>query len=220
VGDAPDPAARTSARWVAFVALWLGLAGAIGWVLAPLDMGGAPQAVADYYDDHRWQILVYCYSGTLGTALQVLLFVGLRQLVDDSPTSQTLARVGLTSMLIEIVGVTIAFSIFAAVAYREPSPETAQLLTDVGWMIINLGAGPVTAVGLCAFAVALTRSGIVGNWLVTYTAFVAGAHLLVAGAFARSGFLSPEGGIAFVVPLVFFSWFVAVGASLLRRAAR
>lgn len=207
-----------SLRWIGVIAVGLAVTGISGWLVGPFDMPEDASALASHYSDHRGAILLYAYSGLLGAAAQLIMFVGLRQVSDGDSRAQFWARLGLSSMLIEVAGVSIAFTIFAAVAHREPEPDAAQLLTDIAWLTIDSAAGPATALGLLAFALALVRSGLVGRWLVLYTCFVSLAHLAVAAAFARSGFFAPHGDLAFFVPLVFFSWFAFVGISLLRRS--
>ena len=194
----------------------MALSGAAGWLIAPFTLPSDPQQLAAEIARDRDEILLYSYLGVVGAAAQVIVFAGLRQLAGGAEAAW--ARIGLASMLVEICAIATAFSIFAAVAMREPGAELAQLLTDLAWLLINLASGPVTALGLSAFAVALVRGGQVGRWLLPFTAVVALAHLAVAATFARDGFLSPDGGLAIIVPLFFFAWIGLVGATLVPRA--
>lgn len=204
------------ARWIGLFGFAFAVVSAATFFVVPLDTASdqSGAALARHYAEHRTAILVGCYGATLNTALQLVFFVGLRQLVDGSPLSQALGRLGLASILAEVIGVTIAFSVLAAGAYRQPDPETLRVLSDLAWILIDLAAGPVTALALSAFALALWRSRAAGRWLLVFTAFAAAAHLVVAAAFAREGFLSPEGGIALLVPGFFLGWIAVVGLSL------
>lgn len=197
---------------------WLGLAlaasGAVGWLISPLDMPDASGELVSHVAEHRTEILLYAYLGVLGTAAQLVFFVGLRDVAGDAERVRFWGRLGLLAMLVEVAVVSTAFALFAVLAHLEPGPDVAAALRDSAWLFIDLAAGPVTSVGLMGLAIALVRSGVVDRWLLPLTAVVAVAHLLVAAAFAREGFLSPDGGIAIIVPLLFFSWFAAVGAPL------
>jgi hypothetical protein len=203
-------------RWIGLFGVAFALVSAGSFFLVPLDTASdqSAQSLAEHYSDHRTAILVGCYGATLGTALQLVFFVGLRGLADGSWLSQYLARLGLAAILVEVVTVIVAFSVLAAAAYGEPGPATTRTLSDLAWLLIDLAAGPATAIALSAFAVALWRSRLVGRWVLPFTAFAALAHLVVAATFARSGFLSPEGGLALVVPAIFLTWIAAVGLAL------
>lgn len=206
------------ARWIGLFGLGLAASSVIAWTLAPIHVDAeTARGVAAHYSEHRTGILRFAYLGAIGTALQLPFFVALRGLAAAAPVDQALSRLGLAAMLVEVVGVSLAFSTFGAIAYREPSPDVAQALNDVAWIAINLGAGPVTSVGLSAFALVLWRSRAVGAWLLPFTAVVALAHLVVAATFAREGAFAPVGEVSFAVPLVFFSWFAAVGVALAAR---
>jgi hypothetical protein len=119
-------------------------------------------------------------------------------------------------MAIQIAALTIGFTVFAAVAYREPDPETAQLATDVAWLLISLAGGPVTSVAIVAFAIALRQEGFGGAWFLPASAFAAVAHVVVASSFAESGFFSPVGGVEIVVPIIYQAWVAALGVALVR----
>ena len=205
-----------TARTTGLVALGVAVSGAAGWLISPFSLPSDPEQLSAEIARNRDEILLYSYLGAVGAAAQVVVFAGLRQLARSAEAGW--ARIGLASMLVEVCAIAVAFSIFASVAVREPGGETAQVLTDLAWLLINLASGPVTAVGLSAFAIALTRGGQVGGWLLPFTAVVALAHLAVAATFARDGFLAPDGGLAVIVPLLFFSWIGLVGVTLVPRA--
>jgi len=89
-------------------------------------------------------------------------------------------------------------------------------LTEFGWLLVNLAGGPVTAVAILAFALALRSKGLGGNWLLPVSTVVALAHLVVASSFASDGFFAPVGGIEIAVPLIYQAWITAVALALTR----
>jgi hypothetical protein len=142
-------------------------------------------------------------------------YVALATLARSSMLGRTLGQVGVVGMAIQIAALSVAFTVFAAVAYREPAAETAQTLTDIAWLLVNLAGGPVTTVAIIAYAIALGQAGFGGRWLTPLSVLAALAHLVVAGSFARSGFFSPEGGVEIVVPVIYQAWIGAVAIALL-----
>jgi hypothetical protein len=206
------------ARWIGLFGVGLGVVGVVGWLVAPLDMpADDARALAAYYEEHRGWILAAAYAGVVGTTVQLVFFGALAELAQQTERARTAARIGLVSMVVEVVGVCVAFAVFAAVAYREPALETAQVMTDLAWILIDLAAGPCTSVGLMAFGLALAWSGVGGRALVAWSAVVAVAHLVVAAALASDGAFAPDGAVAYVVPFLFFSWFAVAGIAVARR---
>jgi hypothetical protein len=206
------------ARWLGLFGLGLALISAVSWAVAPIHVSSGeigPDASA-HYETHRTLLLAFGFAAAVGNALHAAFFVALRTIVRGGRTEQALARLGMVCLLIVVVLVIVAFSIFSALAYGQPSTEVAATLTDLAWILINQAAGPVTTIGLIAITVALARSRLVRRWVVAYTVFVGGAHLVVAAAVAEEGAFSPAGTVAFVVPMLFFSWFAVVGYELIR----
>ena len=210
-----DPRFR---RWLGLFGLGLALTSAVTWVVAPIHVssGELGAELVDHYESHRTLLLAFGFAAALGNPLQALFFVAQRAIVGPGEVEQTLGRVGLVCMLIVVVLVMVAFSIFAALAYAQPAVDVAAPLTDLAWILINQAAGPVTTAGLIAMTIALARSGLVRGWTVGYTIAVGAAHLIVAAAVADEGLFSPAGEVAFAVPILFFSWFAVVGYELLR----
>ena len=218
-GEPGSPPRPAFARWVGIVGIGLAVVGAATWVVAPIDMPASAQALADHYADHRTALIVTSVFVVAGNAIVAAFFVALAGLLDADPLDRLLGRVGVVGMSIQIAAVSIAFTCFAAVAYRQPDADTAQVMTDTGWLLVNLAGGPVTAVAIVGFALGLTRTRMAGRWLLAPSVFASIAHLVVAMAFARSGFLSPEGGIAIVVPVIYAAWIGLVSVALLRAPA-
>jgi hypothetical protein len=205
-------------RAIGLFGLGLALVSALSWVFAPIhvssgELGGD---LAERYDEHRALLLAFGFAAALGNALQAVFDVALRSIVRGGQLNQALARVGMVCMLIQVGIVTVAFTIFSALAYAQPPNDVAAPLTDLAWLLINQAAGPVTTIGLISLTIALVRSGLVRSWVTPYAVVVGLAHLVVAATVAENGFFSPAGEVAFAVPLLFFSWFAVVGYELSR----
>lgn len=198
------------ARWTGLLGIGLSVPGAAIFLLAPIR---TPD-----YADHRTLLIAVAFSAVVGNTLMAGFFVSLAGLVERDALNRLLGRVGVVGMVMQIAIVMAAFGLIATVAWRQPGAELARTLTDLAWVLINLPAGPCTALAIAAFAAALRRCGLFGPGLVAFSAFVAAAHLVVAAAFAREGFLAPQGDIAIVVPTLYVTWIAVVGAVLLRSA--
>ena len=108
----------------------------------------------------------------------------------------------------------------AAAVFRSGlAAEAVRTVPDTGWIVINLGAGPPTAVSVAAFSIVLMRSGTVERRVAAFGFLVAAAHLVVAATFARRGAMAPEGMVALVVPALYYAWVLGVSLGLLRRRA-
>jgi hypothetical protein len=197
-----------------FGGLGFALTGAVTWVISPIALPDEAAAVAAHYSDNRTALIVTSIVVVGGSALMLAWYVAVADLLARSAGAALLVRIGVVGMAVQIAALTVGFTVFAAVAYREPGPDTAQLATDVGWLLISLAGGPVTTVAIVAFALALRREGFGGAWLLPVSAFAAVAHLVVASSFAETGFFSPVGGVEIVVPLIYQAWIAAVGVAL------
>ena len=192
----------------------------VNLTLPPVPAGDAPAtAFAGYYAAHRTAVLVVAYVAVLGAAVVVAFLAGLRDLLRRHEAGDgTLATTGLVAGVVEFTAVAVGLSILAAAAYRPGQPaETIRALTDAGWVVINLGAGLPTAVSVAAFSLVVLRTRLLPRWVVGFGLLVSVAHLVVSGAFARGGFLAPEGAIAVVVPTLYYLWVLVVSLTLLRR---
>jgi hypothetical protein len=213
----PEHTAQLS-RWLGVTGLGFALSGAAIWLIAPIDMPQTADAVSRHYGENRTMLIVTSIVVVSGSALVAAWYVALATLGRSSALGRTLGQVGVVGMAIQIGALSAAFTVIAAVAYREPAPATAQTLTDVAWLLINLAGGPVTTVAIIAFAIALGQAGFGGRWLMPLSVLAALAHLVVAASFARSGFFSPEGGVEIVVPVIYQAWIAAVAVALLTGA--
>jgi hypothetical protein len=203
-----------TARLIGWVGIGFAVTGAVIWVVAPIAMPETTSEVARHYSDHRSALILASIAVVGGSALVAAWYVALAALVHTTPRGRLLGSVGVVGMAIQIAAVSVGFTIFAAVAYREPPAETAQLATDIGWLLVNLAAGPVTSVAVVAFGAALSRDGYGSGWLMPFSLVVALAHLVVAASFADEGFFSPVGGIEIVVPLLYQAWIGAIALAL------
>src|SRR4051794_23024236 len=204
------------ARLTGLAGIGFAITGAVTWLVAPIAMPETATQVAQHYDANRTALIATSVVVVGGSALLAAWYVALAALLSETEQGRLLGRIGVVGMAIQIAALSVAFTTFAAVAYRQPSGETAQIATNFGWLLVNLAGGPVTAVAVVCFGLALSREGLGGGWLMRLSIVTAFAHLVVACAFAEDGFLSPVGGVAIVVPLVYQTWIGAVGTALAR----
>ena len=193
-------------------------------VVANVQLGSPPKAadpvekVVAFFSDSRSQILVYAYLFGLGLVLLTVFGAVLRT---------TLRRAGDTSALPDLVLVAAAWigaadlvnvGVWATAAFRAPSldPGAAQALFDasnIGFALLGIpfvilfGAASISALSTRAFPAWI-------GWLGIATALL---NLLKPFTmFARSGGLSPNGGLT-IVPLVpIWIWTIAVGVLMIR----
>jgi hypothetical protein len=190
--------------------------GALTWALAPIAVPDTAGELARHYDENRTAMIVASVIVVGGNALLAAWYVALAAVAGERPAGRVLGQIGVVGMVIQIAALTVAFTIFAAVAYRRPDAEAAQVATDVAWLLVSLAGGPATTVAILGFAVALRGAGFGGGWLLPLSVVAAVAHLVVAVSFADDGFFSPFGGVEIVVPLIYTAWIGLVGLALLR----
>jgi hypothetical protein len=212
----PDRAWRPIAAAGLLVALG-GVAAMLSPWLDPPPSDAAPSAFAAYYEAERTGVLALAYLNALGMAVIAAVFVALREALGR--WRPTWAAVGLAAGLLTLAMTLAGFVVLAAIAYRGADAEAARQLTDVGWFLINVAAGPTTALSIGAYTAAIAGSPASRPWLLGFGALVAAAHLLVTGAFAAEGALSPTGFVAHLVPCLWSAW-VAVACLVLWRLSR
>jgi hypothetical protein len=203
-------------RVLGFVGLGFALAGAATWLITPIAMPDEAAAVAAHFSEHRTALILTSILVVGSSALMIAWYAAVAALLARAPGAAGLAWTGVVGMAIQIAALSVAFTVFAAVAYRQPDAELAQLATDVGWLLISLAGGPVTTVAIIAFALALRRKGLGGAWFTAVSAVAAVAHLVVAASFAESGFFSPVGGVEIAVPIIYLAWVAALAVALVR----
>jgi hypothetical protein len=212
-------AGRQTWRAIAAAGLLIAAGGAAAMVspwLDPPSSGAAPGAFLAYYGEERTGVLVLAYLNAVGMAVIAAVFVALKEALGR--WEPTWAGVGLAAGLLTLAMTLAGFVVLGALAYRGEEAESARQLTDLGWFLINVAAGPPTALSIAAFTAALARSPVSRPWLLGLGGLVALAHLLVTGAFAAEGALSPTGTVAHVVPCLWFAWVASVCLVLLRLA--
>jgi hypothetical protein len=210
---------RRTWRWIAFAGLAIAAGGtaamASPW-LDPPASGAGPASFVAYYEEERTGLLLLAYLNAAGMAGIVAVFVALKEALGR--WEPTWAAVGLAAGLLTLAMTIAGFVVLAALAYRGAEAESARQLTDLGWFLINVGAGPPTALSIAAFTAALARSPASRPWLLVLGALVAVAHLVVTGAVAAEGVLSPTGTVAHLVPCLWFAWVASACLVLLRLA--
>jgi hypothetical protein len=191
---------------------------------APPPESDHPAAVfVAYYAVNRTPTLIAAYLAMLSAVSAIAFLAGLRDVLRraEEPGESTMATVGLATGIVQFALVAAGIAVLAAAAYRPRQPaETLRVLNDTGWVVINLGSGIPTALSVGAFAAVLRRTGVAGLSVVALGLVVAIAHLVVAGAFARGGPLSPLGQVPLLVPALYYLWVACVSVTLLRRGAR
>jgi hypothetical protein len=207
-------------RLLGWAGLGFALTGALTWLISPIAMPDEAAGVAAHYSNNRTALIVTSIVVVGGSALMAAWYVLVAAALARTPGTAVLVRIGVVGMVVQIATLSVGFTVFAAVAYREPDPDTAQLATNVGWLLISLAGGPVTTVAIIAFALALRREGFGGTWLLAASALAAAAHVAAASSFAASGFFSPVGGVEIVVPLIYQAWIAALGVALMRGTRR
>jgi hypothetical protein len=207
----------TIERWILVAALLVALAGAITvWVFPPFDRPSSQASlsvVADYYGDNRGAIITFGSLGVLATSLLVAPFVVWRQVLGRF--RPTLALIGLVSGVVTIALTACGITVLVAAAFR--AGDAVRELSDLGWSIINLAAGPPTFVSIMAFVAAYHWSPYRRRWLTPTGIAIAAAHLVVSAAWAESGFFSPHGAISNLVPSLWFAWIALASLALLLR---
>lgn len=197
-------------------------AGTIGTLLTPafhMPASDAPAAdFAQHFADHRTELLLICWSGAIGQTFVIAVLVALTALLRDR--APLTAATGLVAGTMTVAMTVCGFAVLAALAYVEPEPGAARDGAALAWVFINLAAGPSTTLSIGAYTLALARGEHGRAWLVPLGVVVAAAHLVVAGAFAREGFLSVHGGVAYVVPALYALWVAAASLVVWRAAAR
>lgn len=202
--------------------------GAVALYIASVPFTAPPPEADDaavfaaYYAGNRTPTLIAAYLATLSAAVAIAFLAGLRDVLRraEAPGESTMATVGLVAGVVQFALVAAGVAVLAAAAYRPRQPaETLRVLTDTGWVVINLGSGLPTALSVGAFSAVLNRTRVASQWVVGVGLVVAIAHLVVSGAFARGGPLSPMGEVPLLVPALYYLWVASVSLTLLRRGA-
>lgn len=206
-----------TARRVAALGLALAIATlpslALALILAPQ---GAE--LLDFLDDHGSLVIAFAALSSLVSALTVGWLVGLRAVLIERSRRWLILDAALIVGVFGFVTALVAYPILAALAYTGPD-ETTMALPDVAFAVLNLGTGPATAISVAAFTFAIRGSDLGSRVLIALGIVVVAAHLVIALAFAGSGFLSPSGSIAWLAPFLYYLWVAAVSVTIWRRGA-
>lgn len=196
-----------------------GIVGVVLFVVAGFLYGSPPgvdedaQSVADFFSDNRGQVLTAIFLQGLGV-LAILWFVAALVQAMREAGEGRLATAAFGSFLLAFaIGGTAAIT-RSTLAYSiadEGSDLVLPLyhLSVVFDVFVNvLGAGLFLAVGG-----ATLRTGLFARWW-GWVSLAAGLWLIVgATAWARDGFWSPTGGVAWLTFIVFLVWML--GTSIL-----
>jgi hypothetical protein len=186
-----------------------------GSLSAPTQSDNGEQ-VARFFSDHRTVMSVLIYLVAVSFGFNLAFFVALRDLLKRrAPDLETLSTVGAIGGIVFLAVLFVGFGVLLQLVYREGAgdPATQRTLFDIYNLNITMTGVP-TAVCLGAFSAVILRSGVLPAWLAWYGFAVGAAHLLSMGSLARGGVFSPDVVAAFVAPLMFYLWVLALSALL------
>ena len=213
---------------------WAGLVGVVLILVALIVAGylpppradATPDQIAAFYRHGTFTIRLGLLIGLLGTAgwatLVSVVWVQLSRIEGPRPVLAGLQAVaGVTAYVL----LTLYFVLLAAAAFRpERSPESTQLLHDIGWFMAFLAAIPFV---LQALATGLATLGdhnpqpVYPRWLGYAGIWV--AVLLLPGdvlLFFHTGPFAYDGVISYWIPLFGFGGWMALLSLGALRAAR
>jgi hypothetical protein len=213
------------ARWDTLAAAG-GIIGVVLFVVAGILYGSAPgvdedaQSVADFFTDGRSQVLTAVFLQGLGV-LAILWFIAALVNSMREAGESRLAAAAFGSFLLAFSVGGVAALTRATLAYSiadEGSDLVLPLyhLSVVFEVFANiLGAGLFIAVGAAAL-----RTGLLARWWA-WLSIVGGLLLILGGtAWARDGFWSPTGGVAYVTFGIFVVWMLVTSILLTMRTRR
>jgi hypothetical protein len=158
-------------------------------------------------------VLLDAFAVCLWMVFGTGVWLRLRSIVGgDSVLTTTFAfcLVGFVSLL--LTGFTAAL----VLAYRTPGATDARLLSDLCFGALAMSGIP-TAIALSAFAAIVFRHGGFPRLTAWFALDAAAAHLLLPFSLVIStGFLSLEGQVITVFPVLLFVWICATGIAMWR----
>jgi hypothetical protein len=211
------------------VAPGFGVVFAVLFLLGFLLIGDSPaldapaEEVASYYDDKRGKLLTVTVLFGL-SIVAFLWFLGsvvhtLRVEADESRLAATALGAGVvtTSLFGGLVLMNAGLTFQIA---EDGDAGVVAALYDLVWVASTLISYPVAAF-VFATGIGVMRGRLLPVWFGWASAVGALAILVSGTTFARDGFWAPDGVYnAYLAPLVFLAWAVALSALLLRRVAR
>jgi Domain of unknown function (DUF4386) len=197
-----------------------GIVGVVLFIIAGILYGSPPgvdedaQSVASFFSDNRGQVLTSIFLEGLGVLAILWFIAALVTAMRDAGESRLAAAAFGAFLLAFAIGGTAAIA-RAGLAYSIADEGTDVVLplyqlTVVFDVFTNiLGAGLFLAVGG-----ATLRTGLFARWW-GWLSIVAGIVIIVgATAWARDGFWSPTGGMAFVCFVIFLVWMLVTSVLL------
>lgn len=206
------------------------VAAATGWISVGMLLVGqalvinaptiddSPAKIRAWAGDHQAMFLVAIYLLSAGFALQLIFWSGLwRRLRPGAAGGGAIGTAALAGVVMLSTLVIGGFAFAAELAFRASSlsDETARMLNDLTFVATNL-SDIATALALGGFGTVILVDRLLARWLGWLAIIVAAVHLVAAGAFAHSGFFSPQGIGIFVAPPLFYLWVVLGGLALWR----
>jgi hypothetical protein len=210
------------------VAPGFGVVFAVLFVLGFLLIGDSPaldesaEEIGAYYDDKRGKLLTVTVLFGL-SIVAFLWFLGsivhtLRVEADESRIAATALGAGIvtTSLfgLLVLLNAGLTFQIA-----EDGDAGVVAALYDLAWSTSTLIAFPVAAL-VFATGIGAWRSRLLPGWFGLASVVGALAILASGTTWARDGFWAPDGLYnAYITPLIFVAWIVALSVLLLRRPA-
>jgi hypothetical protein len=190
---------------------------ALTYNLPPINASAG--AVLSYAMNNSTQLLIFVYMWGATVALTVCFLTGLWSLLrQHEPSSEVLTTLALGSGYMIWAIVLAGLTPVLLLGYRATALEasSAKMMTDLALLGASLSAFP-TAVSVASFSTVILRTSVVARWIGWFGFVVVIAHLIAAGAFAQSGFLSTAVVSVFVAPPLYFVWVLFISLTLLRR---
>lgn len=190
-----------------------GLACAVLYVGAALtvvglpDTGAAGGEVARYVHDHRTLLLGGTYLWGLAITANIVFATavwGVLGRADGPAAAANLA--GLFGALALTVLEFGAFVVLATLAFRDAlEAAMARTLADIFAITLDYTGFP-SALWTGGASITMLAGRRYRPWLAWLGFASAGLHLVVAGAYASSGFFSPSGPLGLVEPVLITGW--------------
>ncbi|HYP47081.1 MAG TPA: hypothetical protein VEQ61_00455 [Thermoleophilaceae bacterium] len=212
-----SPARIAGAAGVAAIAL-----ACVGAVIAPMwDLPGTLATAAEiesFVVAERTQLLtamtLYSIAVPLWLVFGAGVWLGMREALGGESLLSACFALGLVGFVTLLLA---GFVPLFVLAYRAEDVADPWLLYDLSFGLLAM-SGPLTAIALGSFALAVLRARHLPAWTAYLAVVAAVAHLLLIASFRVSeGFFSLEGQVITVIPGTLFVWIAGTGIAMLAR---
>lgn len=209
---------------IAFFCVWLvGYAIFARWI-PPLSPDMTPRETADHYSEHAGAIRVGMVFMTLGSVLYLPWTALLAQIIRQvERSSRILSWTQLTSGVVAALSFMIPAYIWAAISFRpHRSPQVAQTLSDLGWLMFITAIGPfILQYATLAIAIFIDDRDAPAfpRWVGYLQVWVSLSFVpAVLAFFVKTGPFAWNGLMVWWIPLGTFSAWFAILVFYVRRA--